>query len=229
MDQIAQRGEQERVRITQQETQKIDQQMKKVANSFNTDFTRAFNEWATKSQTASQAFSRMLGDMELQVVDFVVKWLLEKAEMWAMDKILQVTGLAAQQTTQKAANVTTVTGDAGVAAAGAMAFYSAINPPIAPAMAAVQYAETMSYAIMDTGGMMPHMGLAFNTSGSVERVLSPSQTSNFESLVNNGGSRRATLNQTNHFGGGVTPRMLDEHTNKTVRALRGMLRPEAFV
>ena len=82
--------------------------------------------------------------------------------------------------------------------------------------------------IADTGTMLPHMGLAFNTSGSTERVLSPSQTSNFESMVNNGGSRNATLNQTNNFGGGVTHEMLQAHTQKTMAAMRRMIRPEAL-
>jgi hypothetical protein len=231
MTKEAQRAATERERIVQQEATKMEQIYKRVANEFNTDFTRAFNEWATKSQTAGQAFGHMLGEMELQLIDFVAKWILEKAEMWAMDKLMQATGLATQRATQAAANVALVTSDAGVAAAGTMAYYSAINPPVAPAMAAVAYAETMSYAagaIFDTGGMMPHMGFAFNTSGSPERVLSPSQTHNFESMINNGGSRNATLNQTNNFGGGVTKEMLDAHTSQTMSRLRGMLRPEAF-
>jgi len=148
--------------------------------------------------------------------------------MWAMDKLLQVSGMATQLAVQKTANVAMVTSDAGVAAAGAMAYYSAINPPAAPALAALQFAETMTYAVMDTGGMMPHMGFAFNTSGSAERVLSPSQTSNFESLVNNGGSRSAHLHQTNNFGGGVTKEMLADHTAQTMNKLRSMIRPEAL-
>ena len=228
MTKEAQRAALERERIVQQEATKMEQAYKKAANEFNADFTRAFNEWATKSQTAGQAFGHMLGDMELQVVDFVARWILQKAEMWAMDKLLQVSGLATQVAVQKTANVAQVSSDAGVAAAGAMAYYSAINPPAAPAMAALQFAETMSYAVMDTGGMMPHMGFAFNTSGSAERVLSPSQTSNFESLVNNGGSRSAHLHQTNNFGGGVTKEMLADHTAQTMNKLRSMIRPEAL-
>lgn len=228
MTKEAQRAATERERIVQQEATKMEQVYKKVANEFNTDFTRAFNEWATKSQTASQAFGKMLGQMELQVIDFVAKWILNKVEMWAMDKLLQSQGQASELVTQKAANAAMVTSDAGVAAAGTMAYYSAINPLVAPAMAGVAYAETMAYAVMDTGGMMPHMGFAFNKSGSPERVLSPGQTSNFESLVNNGGARNATLHQTNNFGGGVTKEMLDAHTAQTMAKMRGMIRPEAL-
>jgi len=228
MTKEAQRAALERERIVQQEATKMEQVYKRVANEFNTDFTRAFNEWATKSQTAGQAFGHMLGDMELQVADFAAKWILQKVEMWAMSKLLDATGYATQFAIQKSANVAAVTSDAGVAAAGAMAYYSAINPPAAPAMAALQFAETMSYAVMDTGGMMPHMGMAFNTSGSVERVLSPSQTSNFESLVNNGGSRSAHLHQTNNYGGAPTKEMHEAQTAHTISRLKSMLRPEAF-
>jgi hypothetical protein len=59
-------------------------------------------------------------------------------------------------------------------------------------------------------------------------VLSPSQTSNFGSLVNNGGSRSAHLHQTNNFGGGVSEKMLADHTAKTMNKLRSMIRPEAL-
>jgi hypothetical protein len=231
MAQEAQRAALERERIVQQEATKIEQIYKRVANTFNTDFTRAFNEWATKSQTASQAFSRMLGDMELQVVDFVAKWLLQKAEMWAMNEILDAGGLASSVAKNTIANTQKIISDAAVGAAGAEAAAAPAGPEAmaaAGAVATVMIMSNLSTVTMDTGGMLPHMAMAFNTSGSAERILSPSQTSNFESLVNNGGSRRATLNQTNHFGGGVTRQMLDEHTNKTMRALRGMLRPEAF-
>jgi hypothetical protein len=231
MTKEAKRAALERERIVQQEATKMEQAYKKVANEFNTDFTRAFNEWATGSRTAGEAFGRMLGDMELQVVNFVARWLLEKAEMWALDKLMQVSGLAAQEATQGAADVATIGKDAAVAGAGTMAYYSAINPPVAPAMAAVAYAETMSYAagtVMDYGGMMPHMGFAFNTSGSAERVLSPSQTQNFETMVNQGGSRSAVLHQTNHFGGSPNEDLLKQHRAQTMSDMRRLLRPEAF-
>jgi hypothetical protein len=221
----------ERERITEQETKKSEQLYKKVANEFNQDFTRAFNEWATKSQTASQAFGRMLGQMELQVIDFVAKWLLEKAEMWAMDKIFQDNAQASSVAKNTVANTQKIISDAAVGAAGAEAAAAPAGPEAmaaAGAVATVLIMSNLSTVTMDTGGMLPHMGFAFNQSGSAERVLSPSQTSNFESMVNNGGSRAAHLHQTNNFNGGVTKEMLEAHTAATMNKLRGMLRPEAF-
>ena len=232
MDQVARKGAEDRLRIEDQATQKLEQMYQKVANTFNQDFERAFNSWITGSKTAGQAFAQMLGQMELQVVDFVAKWILEQIEMWAIQEILQATGLSVGKDKQAAANTATVISDASTAAATAAAAAAAGGPPAMLAAAAIASGIVLavgSAATFDAGGMLPHMGYAFNSSGSIERVLSPSQTQNFESLVNNGGSSRsATLNQTNNFGGGVTPEMLDAHTSKTMSQLRAMIRPEAF-
>lgn len=232
MTQEARKGALEREQITQQETLKTISLYKKVSQEFNTDMLRAMDQWITKSETAGQAFGKMFGQMELQLINFIAEWILKKAEMWALDEALQISGLAKQRVTQGAAAVAQVASDAAVAAAGTMAYYSPINPPAAPALAAAAYAETMAYtagaATFDTGGMLPHMGLAFNQSGSAERILSPSQTANFDSMVNNGGSRSATLNQTNNFGGGITHEMLQAHTQQTMASMRRMIRPEAL-
>ncbi len=231
MTKEAERAALERERIVQQEATKMEQAYKKAANEFNRDFERAFNEWATKSKTAGQAFGRMLGEMELQVIDFVAKWLLEQAEMWAIQKIMQATGLGTQVTKNTAANAQMIISDAAVGAAGAEAAAAPAGPEAmaaAGAVATVMIMSNLSTVTMDTGGMMPHMGFAFNASGSPERVLSPSQTHNFESLVNNGGSRSAVLHQTNNYGGAPTKEMHEAQTAHTINRLKSMLRPEAF-
>jgi hypothetical protein len=229
MTKEAQRAALERERIVQQEATKMEQVYKRVATEFNSDFTRAFNEWATKSKTAGQAFGKMLGDMELQVIDFVAKSVLEHAEMWIELKIMNALGVETMETQNAVANMKAVTQDAKTAAANAYKWASSWGgPPAGAIAAAVAFTAVEAFGTFDTGGMMPHMGMAFNTSGSVERVLSPSQTSNFESLVNNGGSRSAHLHQTNNFGGGVSEKMLADHTAKTMNKLRSMIRPEAL-
>ena len=230
MTQEAQKAAAERQKITQQETQQFIQQWQRAAQDFNRDFTQAFNSVLTKQDSAEKAFGRMFGQIELQLIDFVAQWILKQAEMWAMNKVLQATGLATQQATQKTAAVVTVANDAGVAAAGTMAYYSAINPIIAPAMASVAFQETMAFAAFERGGVVMGSGGApipiLAHAG--ERVLSAAQTQNFESMVNTGGSRSATLNQENHFGGGVTQDMLEAHTASTMSQLRAMIRPEAW-
>lgn len=233
MDAEAKRGKLQRTEIARQEATELERVYKRVSDTFNQDFTSAFNAWATKSQTAGQAFGHMLGEMEMQVVDFAAKWILEKTEMWAMDKLLEASGLAAHKAAQSTANLATITGDAGVAAAGTMAYYSAIDPPVAPAMADEAYATTLSYAsagaVMDTGGLMGHMTYALNTSGSPERVLSPSQTRTFDRVMGgDGGARSANLTYAPTIHGGVNEDMLKEHTNEMMGKLRGMIRPEAW-
>ena len=274
--------------INQQEVNDFQKKWKQAANEFNSDFTRAFNEWATKSQTASQAFGHMFGQMELQLANFVIKWILTKTQMWAKDELLQALGLGkekAAQTTaatqqiasnnavlasnaalntsvtaltsaetafagattaaasasaasvighgvQIASNVTMAESDQGLAAAEAALAAAPDGVLAAIAAGAEMYAAFIPWttaAGFDTGGMLPHMGMAFNQSGSVERVLSPSQTHNFEKLVNtNTSSRKATLNYAPTIYGGVSRETLEAHSADMVQKLRRMLRPEAF-
>ena len=231
MTKEAERAALERERIVQQEATKMEQAYKKAANEFNRDFERAFNEWATKSKTAGQAFGRMLGEMELQVIDFVAKWLLEQAEMWAMHKVMQSLALGQEAAKNTTANTQAIISDAAKGAAGAEAAAAPAGPEAMAAaggVAQLMIMSNLSTVTMDTGGMMPHMGFAFNASGSPERVLSPSQTHNFESLVNNGGSRSAVLHQTNNYGGAPTKEMHEAQTAHTINRLKSMLRPEAF-
>lgn len=208
MNQVASKGALERERITQKETLKIIQDYQKLANEFNQGFTRALNSWATQSETASKAFAKMFGEIELQLIDFVAQWLLKKAEMWARGHVLQITGVAAQKTTQTAANVGIVTADAGVAFAGTMAYYAAVNPVAAPALAAAAAATTLAGGL--SAQAFEHGGVVAGSAGSPvpiiahagERVLSASQTSNFHSLVNSQSSTRSSSRVVNV--GGIT-------------------------
>ena len=234
MTQVADKGALEREQITQKETLKIIQTYQKVATEFNTGMTRALNEWISGSQTAGQAFAKMFGDLELQLIDFVAEWLLKKAEMWALDHILQITGLAAQKTTQATANVGTVMGDAGLAFAGTMAFYSAINPPAAPALASAAYATTLAGGLSAQAFEMG--GVVAGAAGSPvpiiahagERVLTASETSQFHSLVNSQTSTQSNSRVVNVggitqnlAGARATPRAISTATQAALR--RGFL------
>ena len=91
-----------------------------------------------------------------------------------MTKVAAVTSaLATEKAAESTANVARVTSDAAVAAAATLAWYSAINPPIAPEMAAAQYAQTMAYAApaaFQHGGAV--MGPGTSTSDSIPALLS---------------------------------------------------------
>ena len=205
---------------------------KTVTDEFNRDFTQAFNSWMTHSETAGKAFGSMLGELERQTIDFVAMYILKKAEMWAMDEVMQALGLAKQKGIAAAADVATVTADAGVAAAGTMAYYSAIDPITAPALAAAQGAMTMAYAPTSfaVGGVVPGMMgspvPAIVHAG--ERVLTASQNSTYESMANSS-SRSSTVHM--HYSptihGNPDPQMLQEHAAQMMSMIRRQVRPEA--
>jgi len=235
MTQEAQKGALEREQITQKETLRIIEQYRKVAIEFNHGFTQAINGWITGSQTASQAFARMFGEMELQLIDFVAEWLLKKAEMWVLDHALQISGVAAQKTVQATANVGTVMGDAGVAFAGTMAYYSAINPPAAPALASAAYATTLAGGL--TAQAFELGGVVAGSAGAPvpiiahagERVLNQSETAMFHSLVNSQTSTSSNSRVVNMggitqnlAGARATPREISSATEDALR--RGMLK-----
>jgi hypothetical protein len=231
MTEEAHRAAAERQKLQDQETQAFVRGWRVATQDFSRDFTQAFNSVLTKQDSTEKAFGKMFGAIELQLADFVLQWIAKQTEMWLLNKVLQASGLASQQATQKAAQVATIANDAGVAGAGTMAYWSAINPIIAPAMASTAVAETLSFAAYEHGGMVGGSGGApvpiIAHAG--ERVLSAGQTSNFDSLVNNsGGPRTANLNQENHFHGGVTDDQMAAHTAQTLAAMRGMMRPEAL-
>jgi hypothetical protein len=206
MTEEARKSSLERQKLTDQEAQKFVAEWKRASAEFNRDFTTAFNSILTKQESVSKAFGHMLGTMELQIVDFIAKWLMQQEEAHMLAKL----------------------SDAKTAAANAYTWASAWGgPPAGAIAAAVAFAAVdafeMGGIVAGSGGspvpIIAHAG---------ERVLSAGQTSNFESMVNNGGNRSATLNQENHFDGGISDRQLAAHTAQTMTSLRRMLRPEAF-
>jgi len=233
MTQEARKASLERQQIERQEQQRFIKEWKQVTNEFNRDFTQAFNSWMTHSESAGKAFGSMLGELERQTIDFVAMYLLKKAEMWAMDEAMQLLGIGKQKATQGTANIATVISDAGVAAAGAMAYYSASDPDMAPALAAAQSAATMAYAPASfaIGGVVPgQMGSplpAIVHAG--ERVLTASQNTTYENLANSS-SRASTVNL--HYSptihGNADPAMLQDHSRQMASQVRRMVRPEAL-
>jgi hypothetical protein len=175
--------------LSQQASLDFVNKWNRAMQSFNQGFRRVISETITGTKSIGQSFAQMFNGIIVDLADMVAQWLLKEAEKWAMLHVMQALGIGQQKTTQAAANVTTVTGDAAVAAAGALAYYSAINPPAAPALAAAQFAMTMAYAPMAAfaeGGVVNGqrgMGVPILAHAG-ERVLTPGQTENFHKLVN---------------------------------------------
>jgi hypothetical protein len=113
--------------------------------SFTTDFNQGMGQIVSASiaggRNVQQAIGNALEGMLAHEAQFVVQWVLKKAEMWAMDAIL---GRASQTTTA----TTTIVSDAAVAAAGAYAATAAIpfiGPELAPAAALEAEASVLAF------------------------------------------------------------------------------------
>jgi hypothetical protein len=201
--------------LWQQHTQQVEQINQQAAlatkqkwdhyfQTFNNGFRTAINGWLQGTQTIEQAFSKMLNSMLVSLADFVVQYLEKKAEMWLMDEILGASSQTSQVAKTASANVVMATSDAGLAAAGQFAYYSATDPPMAPVMAAAAYAEGMSLASLaafEKGGIIGgNVGTAVPVMGHAgERVLTVDQTRNFESLVNQNNIRQTGGNVNAHI------------------------------
>jgi hypothetical protein len=123
------------------------QDMMKVIDKFNSQFTSAFHGIITGTQSVGQAFKKMFLGIITDLADFVVQWILKKTEMWIMDKVLSTAARATEGPAQvaSAAAVGTANAIASFAAApwpvdmGAPAFGASIGAAIAalaPAAAA---------------------------------------------------------------------------------------------
>jgi hypothetical protein len=188
-EQMARESARRMTQLNQQAALDFKNKWNQAMQSFNQGFRRVIGETLTGTKSIGQAFAQMFSGIVIDLADMVAQWLLKEAEKWAMLHVMQALGIGQQKATQAAANVATVTGDAAVAAAGALAYYSAINPPAAPALAAAQFAITMAYAPMAAfaeGGVVNGqrgMGVPILAHAG-ERVLTPGQTENFHKLVN---------------------------------------------
>jgi hypothetical protein len=192
--------------------------------------------WQQAFSTISQGFEKSFGDMLLhgksfgagmvqmyqnlaqQAINYVIgmgeKWVEEHILMGLVSKIFhtqQVTDTTAATTAatavHTAANVVMATSDAGLAAAGAFAFYSAIDPPVAPAMAAVYYAEGMGFAALsaERGAILPNAN-SLVLAHPEEMILPRPISLGIQQMIASGGANPGQHRPSNvtHNYGGVT-------------------------
>lgn len=157
--------------------QKIDDQVATHWHTVQTQIVSQFNNTlrsiVTGSQTWQQGFTKLFDNLLLDAAEYFLKLEEMNAIHWAIQKVQDITGwgvkaatdatgaataAAAAKAVQSTAAVATVISDAGVAAAGTLAYYSAFAPEIAPTMAALQFALTAAYlpsAAFAQGGVVP--------------------------------------------------------------------------
>ncbi|MGA3211993.1 MAG: hypothetical protein ABSD20_11865 [Terriglobales bacterium] len=142
--------------------------------SVSRTFNSALNGWLAGHERFGRAVQKLWTGLVMDVIGQIEKmaekWILQHVIMaaaskafHAQDTAAESAAVAAKVATASAANVAQATSDAAVAASGTFAFYSAIFPPMAPAMAAAAYAEGMAFAGMaafDQGGVVPRTGVA---------------------------------------------------------------------
>jgi hypothetical protein len=146
----------------------------------------------------------------------VAKWIETHVIMAAINAIFhtqqtaqEVAATSTKVAVNSAANTMMAVSDAGLAAAGAFAYYSAINPPAALPLAMAQYAEGLSIAglsAFDYGGIMPKTGVALVHQD--EGVLTGPTTKmlvNVNKMMNSPQGQR--LNSAASAGAGTMPHM----------------------
>jgi hypothetical protein len=228
------------VLIKQQAAQKqmqIDQQVAmhwhQVQTSILNDFNRTLIQIQKGQVTWGKGFVQLFDSLLLEAEQYFLKLAEQNALHWAIQKIQDITGwgvkgavdasgAAAVAAAEKAIAMATVTTDAGVAAAGTMAYYSPFAPEIAPEMAAIQFALTMAYGTFAKGGVVPNDMVAKVHKG--EGVFSRPVMDMINRTTNNTSNTGATnvrnsMTYHNHTGGSgeMTPAQMMKNLTKQMR------------
>jgi len=161
-------------------------------NRINSSMNSAIQGWIQGTQTLGQAFKKMFVSILVDQAVFAAQWLLKKAEMWLMDKLLTKT---AQSTTA----VDQIISNAAVAYSAAYAATTGIpfvGPALAPEAASSARANVLAIAPMaafDKGtSYIPRDGVGMLHKG--ESVSPPPQTQALMDALGNGGNRTLEIN-----------------------------------
>jgi hypothetical protein len=145
-----------------------------VWDGFDQGFRNAFRNVLMGTRTLAQGFRDLgvsiLSSMIEAFAGMLARWIETHLIMGAINLIFhtqqtaqEATALGTKVALNSAANTVMAISDAGLAAAGAFAYYSATAPEAALPLAMAQYAEGLSLAglaAFDYGGIMPNTGLA---------------------------------------------------------------------
>lgn len=176
-----------------------------VQSAFSSGIASLIKGTATFRQAWVSMSQSILGSWINTISQMASKWLTHLAMMaakWvahkAMELLFHTTTEAAKTTssltadatrmaTTSATNVAVASSDAAVAGAATLAYWSAVMPPVAPAMAAAQYAIGMGFAGMaafEMGGLVPGTGIAMLHGG--EMVLPAPISQGLQGMIESG-------------------------------------------
>jgi hypothetical protein len=182
------------MRQSAQETQRV---WKEAWDKATADFNNAVAQWAVTGKGFAQSMAQIMSG----ITENFVRNVLKMAEQYLL-------GLALQKAGQKSQ----ILADAKTAAANTYAAVSAIpvvGPFLAPVAAAGAFAGVLAFDSFGEGGVVRGGGgMAVPVLAHAgERVLTPSQTQNFETLVNNRSSSSFQLEQSEYRSRSALPRL----------------------
>lgn len=252
----AQKMQQFQTQQTLQSQDAANRQTQAFMQSFsqiNSGVMTSINGWLTGTQTFTRSMQSLWHSLVMDIINEIekiaLKWVEQHLIMAAYNAIFHTQSVAqdtaatvTQTAVHSAANVAMATSDAGLAAAGTFAFYSAIFPPTAPAFAAAAFAEGMGFAGLASaeGGMVSGSEqLAFIHKN--EMVLPAPLSKGFQHIIGNmsGGSKQEPSNagggssEVNHNYGGVNisafdskgvSDMIRRNSREFTRAAAGIVR-----
>lgn len=207
--QITRQYNQQLAQLAQQAAQQTQKVWQTAYERMTSQFNSAVASWVVTGRGFGQSMNQMMQGM----TETFTRNVMKMAEQYLLGLLLQKTGQKSQ-----------IMADAKTAAANTYAAVSAIpvvGPFLAPPAAAAAFAGVMAFDSFAAGGVVQGAGGAAVPilAHAGERVLSTSQTQNFETLVNSRADSRVS-NSTINLGG------LEQHfhgSRSTPRdAARGM-------
>lgn len=188
--QMTRQHDQQMAQLARQSADQTQQVWMQAWQKMTTEFNAAFAKWIVTGKGFVQSLAQMWAGM----VENFSKNILKMAEQYLL-------GLALQKSGQKSQ----ILADAKTAAANAYSAVSGIpvvGPFLAPVAAAGAFAGVMAFDSFNEGGMVTKGGGAHVPilAKAGERVLSQSQTQNFETLVNTRTDSSSSSNTINMGG-----------------------------
>lgn len=181
------------VQLNQQAAQQSQQAWEKLWNGM----TQQMNRVLLAMLEGHKNLARQLAQVWNGIVETFARNVLKMAEQYLLGLLLQKQGQKSQ-----------IEADAKTAAANTYTAVSAIpvvGPFLAPAAAAAAFGAVLAFESFNEGGVVTagngmHVPILAKAG---ERVLTPSQTQNFESLVNNSSSNSRSNTFNLHYNGQV--------------------------
>ncbi len=167
-----------------------------ITQTVNRSIAGVITGQTTLLRATQAVFNQILETAISAILRIGERWLLEHVLMAAASKLFHIQDVAANQAAnaaKSAQNVAQATSEAAVAAGGQFAYYSAVFPPIAPAMAAAAYAQGLTWAglaAFEKGGISENGGLSMLHPK--EMVLPERLSTGVQKAIDNGGLGAST-------------------------------------